>query len=481
MSEILAHAQYGRLTDPPASFLLTGVRLVDPSDGRDAVADLAVVGGQIVDGASAPGDLPSDVPRVDGRGLVAAPGLCDLHTHLREPGRAPGETVASGARAAAHGGYTTVCAMPNTDPPLDEAARVAYVSTLARDAAVRVRVIGAITRGRAGQELTDAAEMAAQGAVGFSDDGAALPTARLVRSALLALAPLGLPLIEHAEDASLADGTLMRSGSMATRLGLAGWPPAAELIIVERDIALAEETGGWLHLTHLSTAAALVAVRRAKDRGVHVTCDVTPHHLALTDAWVGGDRAFSWQEAEPASVGADPFGASLDASLAYDGSCRVNPPLPARADALALLAGAADGTVDAIATDHAPHPPERTAVEFAAASPGMIGLETALSIGLAAVEAGCLTLSQILAALSSRPAGLIGEGRSLAAGSTAELVVFDPGARWSVSRQTLASQSTNTPLLGMTLPGVVRLTVANGRITFNHGLLGEPSTAPHRM
>jgi dihydroorotase len=480
MSEILAPSQYGRLTDPPASFLLTGVRLVDPSGGRDAVADLAVVGGEIVDGAAA-GDLPSDVPRVDGRGLVAAPGLCDLHAHLREPGRAPGETVVSGARAAAHGGYTTVCAMPNTDPPLDEAARVAYVSTLARDAAVRVRVIAAATRGRAGQELTDAAEIAAQGAVGFSDDGAALPTARLVRSALLALAPLGLPLIEHAEDASLADGTLMRSGAIATRLGLAGWPPAAELIIVERDIVLAEETGGWLHVTHLSTAASLEAVRQAKDRGVHVTCDVTPHHLAMTDAWVGGDRGFSWQEPDPAGVEADPFGASLDASLAYDGSCRVNPPLPARVDALALLAGVADGTVDAIATDHAPHPPERTAVAFAEAAPGMIGLETALSIGLAAVEAGCLALGQILAALSSRPAGLIGEGRSLAAGSTADLVVFDPGSHRTVSRQTLASQSTNTPLLGMTLPGVVRLTVANGRITFHDGLLGEPGTAPHRM
>jgi dihydroorotase len=480
MSEILAQAQYGRLTDPPASFVLTGVRLVDPSDRRDAVADLAVVEGQIVDGGAA-GGLPSDVPRVDGRGLVAAPGLCDLHTHLREPGRAPGETVASGARAAAHGGYTTICAMPNTDPPLDEAARAAYVSTLARDATARVKVIAAATQGRAGQDLTDAAEMAAQGAVGFSDDGAALPTARLVRSALLALAPLGLPLIEHAEDPSLADGTLMRSGAIATRLGLAGWPPAAELIIVERDIALAEETGGWLHLTHLSTKAALEAVRRAKDRGVHVTCDVTPHHLALTDAWVAGDRAFSWQEPDADSIGADPFGASLDASLAYDGSCRVNPPLPARADALALLAGVADGTVDAIATDHAPHPPERTAVEFAEAAPGMIGLETALSIGLAAVEAGCLTLGQILAALSSRPAALISEGRSLAAGSTADLVVFDPGSHWTVSRQTLASQSTNTPLLGTTLPGVVRLTVANGRITFHDGLLAELRTAPHRM
>jgi len=478
MSEAFANARFGSLTDPPTSFLLTGVRVIDPSNGHDAVADLAVIDGRIVDGGAG-GDLPRDVQRIDGRGFVAGPGLCDLHAHLRQPGRAAGETVASGARAAAHGGYTTVCAMPNTDPPLDEAARVAHVSGLARDAAVRVRVIGAASRGRAGQELVDAAEMSAEGAVGFSDDGASLPTAGLVRAALLALAPLGVPLVEHAEDPSLADGALMRSGPIATRLGLAGWPPSAELTIVERDIALAEETGGRLHLTHLSTATALQAVRRAKDRGVRVTCDVTPHHVALTDAWVGGDRAFSWQEPDPAGLGADPFGTPLDPQLAYDGSCLVNPPLTTRPDALALLDGVADGTVDAIATDHAPHPPEHKAVEFAAAAPGMIGLETALSLGLAAVQAGCLTLAQLLGALSHRAAALIGEERGMAIGATADLVVFDMSAQWTVSRETLVSRSTNTPLLGMSLPGVVRLTVANGRATYDGGLLGGEGTAPH--
>jgi dihydroorotase len=478
MNEAFADARFGSLTDPPTSFLLSGVRVVDPPTGRDEVADLAVIEGQIVDAGSG-ADLLGDVRRIDGRGLVAAPGLCDLHTHLRQPGRGAGETVASGARAAAHGGYTTVCAMPNTDPPLDEAARVAYVSGLARDTAVRVRVIGAATRGRAGQELVDAAEMVVDGAVGFSDDGASLPTARVVRSVLLALAPLGVPLIEPAEDPSLADRALMRSGPIATRLGLAGWPPSAELTIVERDIALAEETGGSLHITHLSTATALEAVRRAKDRGVRVTCDVTPHHLALTDGWVGGDRAFSWQEPDPAGLGADPFGASLDAKVAYDGSCRVNPPLTTRADALALLGGVADATVDAIATDHAPHPPEHKAVEFAAAAPGMIGLETALSLGLAGVQAGCLTLAQLVGALSHRAAALIGEERGMATGTTADLVVFDMSAQWTVSRETLASQSTNTPLLGMSLPGVVRLTVANGRATYDGGLLGSEGTAPH--
>ena len=451
-------ARFGRLTDAPASFLLTGARIIDPSSGTDAVADLTVVDGVVV----APADAPSGLPRRDGDGLVVAPGFCDLHTHLRQPGGEAGETVESGARAAAHGGFTMICAMPNTDPPLDDAARAAFVSSLGREAACAVRVIGAVTRGRLGERLTDLAELADAGVVGVSDDGSAVSSAALVRSALTYLAPLGLPLIEHCEEPSLAAGAVMRAGATATRLGLGGWPASAELTIVERDIALAEETGGWVHLTHLSTAVALDAVRRAKARGVHVTCDVTPHHLALTDAWVAGDRHFAWEEPAASS-----FSGALDPALAYDGCCRVNPPLSSRADALALLAGVADGTVDAIATDHAPHPVERKLVEFGAASPGMIGLETALSLGLAAVEAGCLTLAQLVAALSVRPAALIGEEHSLAAGARADLVVFAPALRWTVDEETLASRSTNTPLLGRELPGVVRLTVAGGRITYD--------------
>ena len=306
----------------------------------------------------------------------------------------------------------------------------------------------------------------------MSDDGAAVATAPLVRAMLEELAEFGLPLIEHAEDATLAAGAVMRAGPIATRLGLPGWPASAELAIVERDIALAEETGGWLHVTHLATAGALEAIRRAKSRGVRVTCDVTPHHLALTDSWVAGSRQYAWEE--PTGVAAEPFSFPLDAGLAYDPSCRVNPPLASRADALALLAGVADGTVDAIATDHAPHPRERKAIEFGAAAPGMIGLETALSLGLAAVEAGRLTLLRLLGALGAGPAALIGESRSLLRGAPADLVVFDPAARWRVEASSLASRSSNTPLLGMEVPGVVRLTVADGRITYQDGLLGRP-------
>ena len=443
---------YGRLTDTLASFALRGIRIIDPAERVDRVGDLAVVRGTIAH----LNDLPRDAPWLDGDGLVAAPGLCDLHAHLRTPGDEAAETLESGTRAAARGGFTSVCAMPNTDPPLDEAARVRAVLVDAVDAAARVRVVAAATRGRAGEQLTDHGALADAGVVGFSDDGAVLPTGAVARRALAYLQPLQLPLVEHAEDPSLGGGTHMRSGPTATRLGLSAWPPSAERAIVERDLLLASETGGWVHFTHLSTAASLEPIRRARAEGIRVTCDVTPHHLALADTWVAGDRRFAWDESS-----------GSDSDLAYDSACRVNPPLPRREDAMALLAAVADGTVDAIATDHAPHPTERKNVPFGEAAPGIIGLETALSLGLAAVEAGRLDLPTLLAALSSRPAALIDESRSLTVGSAADLVVFDPGARWRVEAETLASRSSNTPLLGMELPGVVLLTVAAGRITYD--------------
>jgi dihydroorotase len=457
-------ARFGSLADPSATFALAGVRVIDPATNTDAVRDLVVA-----DGVIRNGEAPAGIPRLDAAGLVAAPGLCDLHTHLRTPGDERAETIASGMRAAAHGGFTTVCAMPNTDPPLDDPLRVRGLLANATHAAARVRVVAAATRGRAGEQLTDHGALAAAGAIGFSDDGLAVASAAVARQALSYLAPLGLPLVQHAEEPNLAAGSLMRGGPTATRLGLGGWPASAELTIIERDLALAAETGGWIHFTHLATAAGLEPIRRARASGVRVTCDVAPHHLALTDAWVAGDRRFAWEN------GRDPGSgwAGLDPELAYDGTCRVNPPLPTREDAMALLAALADGTLDAIATDHAPHPPERKAVPFAEAAPGLIGLETALGIGLAAVMAGHLELSTLLAALSTRPAALIGESRSLAAGSNADLVVFDPRRSWRVERSALASRSANTPLLGMDLPGVVRLTVAAGRITYDAGLIGS--------
>ena len=454
--------RFGSIADAPASFVLAGVRMVDPGSGTDAVRDLAVVDGRL----AAPSAADESVPRLDASGLIAAPAFCDLHTHLRQPGNEASETIESGTRAAAHGGYATVCAMPNTEPALDEPARVAWVRQCASDAAARVRVVAAATVGRAGEQPVAMEELARSGVVGFSDDGVAVASPRVARGLMTYLAGLGLPLIEHAEDPQLAAGALMRGGPTATRLGLPGWPASAELTLVERDVALAAETGARLHLTHLSTAAALDVVRRARERGLPVTCDVTPHHLAMTDAWVAGDQTFAWDE--PAGAGS--FEAALDPELAYDGRTRVNPPLPSREDALALLAGVADGTVDAIATDHAPHPPERKAVEFASAAPGMIGLETGLGIGLASVASGRLELMTLIAALSTRPAQLIGESRSLAEGEPADLVVFDARQTWRVTEEALASRSANTPLLGLDLPGVVRLTVAGGRVTYAHEL-----------
>jgi dihydroorotase len=436
--------RFGLLTDAPASFVLVGGRVVDPVDGTDGVRDIAVRGGVIVEAAD-------EAERIDAQGLVVAPGFCDLHTHLREPGSSGAETISSGTRAAAHGGFTTVCAMPNTDPPLDTPEAVAAVASAA--SSCRVRVIAAASRGRGGLELVDLTSMGRAGAIGVSDDGAAVPHG-LVTALLEGLAVLNLPLFEHAEDPATAADGVMRAGATASRLGLAGWSPRAELAIVERDIALAEAVGARLHLTHLSTAGALDAVRAARSRGVAVTCDVTPHHLAMTDAWVAGSRAFAWEEPAPRP------------DLAYDGRCRVNPPFASRDDALALLAGLDDGTVDAIATDHAPHPVQSKLVPFESAPPGLIGLETALSIGLLAVEVGRLRLRALLAALSARPAAIIGERRGLRTGERADLVAFDPAARWTVERATLASASVNTPLVGMELPGVVRLTVADGRVTY---------------
>lgn len=456
-------ARFGSLADPPASFVLRGVRIVDPDNGTSAIGDLSVVNGLVREELA-----PFDVPRIDAMGLVAAPGFCDLHAHLRTPGGEGAETIESGTRAAAHGGYTTVCAMPNTNPPLDDVWRLRGVTAAAADAAARVRVVAAATRGRDGEELTNHAALVDAGAVAVSDDGAAIGSAAVTRRTLSYLASLGRPLIEHAEEPTLAANGVMRAGATATRLGLEGWPVSAELAIVERDLTLAAETGGWVHFTHLSTAAAAARIRAARADGTRVTCDVTPHHLAFTDAWVAGDRRFSWDEA-------DDEPGPLDAALAYDGSCRVNPPLGTRDDALALLAAVADGTIDAIATDHAPHPPQRKAVPFVEASPGLVGLETALGIGLMAVAAGQLPLTTLIGALSSRPAGIIGERRSLADGSRADLVIFDPTRAWTVEPAALASRSANTPLLGMDLPGVVRLTVADGRVTYDDGLIGPAS------
>jgi dihydroorotase len=441
-------SRFGSLADAPASFRLVGARLIDPASVTDASGDLAVVDGVI----AAPADAPATLPAFDASGLVVTPGFCDLGAQAGEAG------VDDLARAAARGGWTSVCVASSAALPLTSAAEVQSVAGMRSSA--RLRPIAALTGG-AEEHLAELGALAEAGAVAIGD--AVSRSAALTRAALLYLAPLGLPLVVRPEEPTLAAGTLVRAGAVSSRLGLPGWPPSAELTVVERDLALAAETGGRVHFAHLSTAASVEAVRRARGAGVAATCSVTPHHLALTDRWVAGERRFAWEE-PPTSADAAP---AIHEALAYDPTCRVRPPLPSSADAAALRAALADGTVDAIATDRTPLPLQRTLVEFAGAEPGMIGLETALSLGLAAVAAGELSLVALLSAMSARPAALIGERRSLAPGTVADLVAFEPAATWRVERETLASVHANTPLLGRQLPGLVRLTVAEGRITYD--------------
>ncbi|MGH9268466.1 MAG: dihydroorotase, partial [Acidimicrobiales bacterium] len=363
------------------------------------------------------------------------PGLVDLHTHLREPGREEAETVESGARAAALGGYTAVVAMPNTDPPVDSAAVVRLVLDLGAKAACDVHPSGAITVGRAGERLAPMAEMAALGVRIFTDDGAGVQDARLMRRALEYASGLGVTLAQHCEDAALAAGGHMHEGAWSSRLGLPGVPAAAEELMVARDLALARLAGGRLHLLHLSTAGSVALVRAAKAAGQEVTAEAAPHHFTLTDAEVAG----------------------------YDTVFKVNPPLRGEADVAAVRAGLADGTLDAIATDHAPHSQEDKEVPFIEAPPGMLGLETALALALGGLG---LAVGRVLALMSWQPARIAGlaaeHGGPVAEGRPANLCVIDPAERWVVEPAGLASRSRNTPYAGRALTGRVRHTLLRG-------------------
>jgi dihydroorotase len=446
--------------------------LVDPAAGREGPGEIVVREG-ILDAVTwLEGD---DAEGVTANGVVVAPGFIDLHAHLREPGDEDAETVATGLAAAAHGGFTTVCAMPNTTPALDEPGVLALVRAAAEASGSPLELLahGAVTAGRAGETLAALGELADAGVVGFSDDGAPVRSATILRNALAYAGSLELPIVDHPEDATMTEGAEANDGLVATVLGLRGWPPAAEASAVARDLAILADVsrdvpGARLHLTHLSTAAAIDLVRTARAAGLPVSCDVTPHHLALTDEWVAGARRFAWE----AGDAGDPWSDDALVAAPYAPSLRVNPPLRTPADALACLAGLADGTVDAIATDHAPHTEVDKAVEFGLAATGVAGIETALGLVLFAVDAGCLTLSRAIAALTVGPAALLGarcrrHGRvGLVEGAPADLVVFDRGERWRVADDALATRGTHSPLLGMDLPGRVLLTMAAGRVAY---------------
>jgi dihydroorotase len=443
--------------------------LVDPVSGREGPGDVVVTDGALESVVWLDGD---DAGGIDDHGVVVAPGLIDVHAHFREPGNEDAETVASGLAAAAHGGFTTVCLMPNTTPALDDPAVLARVQAAAAASGSPVRALayGAVTAGRASETLAALGELADAGVVGFSDDGSPVASGPLLRNALTYAGALGLPIVDHAEDASLTAGSEAHEGFVATVLGLRGWPVAAEEAAVARDLAILAEVvrdapGARLHLTHLSTSGSLDLVRRAKAAGLPVTCDVTPHHLALTDEWLAGARRWAWE------ASGDPWADRAIVAPPYATSLRVNPPLRTPADAAACREALVDGTADAIATDHAPHSAVDKDVEFGLASNGISGIETALGVVLAAVDAGLITLVRAIESLTVGPAAVLGTraiGRpvGLVEGAPADLVVFDRSESWTVMSESLLSRGKNAPLIGRSLPGPVVLAVANGRLAY---------------
>jgi dihydroorotase len=431
------------------ALLLRGGRVIDPKSGQDGVADLLLLGDKVeaLQPRIGPDHLPKGTRVVNASGLLVVPGLVDLHVHLREPGHEYKEDIASGTRAAAAGGFTSVCCMPNTSPVNDCRAVTELILRRAQEVgAARVYPIGAISQKLRGEALAEMAELKEAGVVAVSDDGRPVMNAELMRRALEYARMLGLPVVQHAEDLNLAQGGVMNEGPAATRAGLRGQPACAESAMVVRDIELCAYTGAPYHVAHISTAASVRAVRRAKEQGLPVTAEVTPHHLMLTDV----------------------------ACCGYDTATKVAPPLRSEADREALRAALADGTIDCIATDHAPHATQEKDLEFDHAAFGMIGLELALPLGLRLVQEGVLSLQRLIAAMTSAPAAIFKlPGGGLAAGGPADVAVIDPKRRWRVERGALRSKSFNTPFQAEEMLGRAVLTVCGGRVV--HDELGAPA------
>ncbi|MBL7208832.1 MAG: dihydroorotase [Dehalococcoidia bacterium] len=436
------------------SLLIGGGRLLDPSQGIDSVGDLLVAEGKIAwvgdKGTASP---QPDSCTLDATGLIVCPGFIDLHCHLREPGFEDKETISTGTRAAARGGFTTVCCMANTNPPLDNQASIDYVKKTAQVAgAVRVLPIGCVTKGRQGKELTEMSELAEMGAIGFSDDGDSVASSRIMCLAMDYGRALDLPIIDHCEDKELASGGLMNEGWVSTRLGLKGIPAAAEEIIVARDLALAQLTGARLHIAHVSTRGSVELIRRAKEKGIAVTAEVTPHHLTLSE-----ERVMGWQ-------------AGKNDPLTYDTNAKVNPPLRSEEDIAALIEGLRDGVIDSIATDHAPHTLADKMCEFGFAAFGISGFETALGCLMGLVHSGELDLVMLVSKLTLEPARIIGsrygELGTLKPGCEADITLFDPDKEWVVSSQDFLSKGKNTPFDGCQFKGKVAATIAGGDVVY---------------
>lgn len=442
------------------TILIKGPRIIDPGRGVDEVGDILVRNGAILaSGQISSDDIPEGCRVVEAAGKVASPGFIDIHCHLREPGYEYKETIAAGTRAAARGGFTSICCMPNTDPPIDNSAMVEFILQRARDEGiVRVFPIGCVTKGRKGKELSEMEELAVAGVVAFSDDGDPVEDPNLMRLALTYSSDLGLPVTNHCQDRSLSRDGVMAEGRVATRLGLPGIPSAVEEAMMARDVALAELTGGRIHLAHLSTAGSVPLVKQARERGIPVTAEVCPHHLTITDEWVlGGQSA----------------GTGAGGTFAYDTLTKVYPPLRGQRDVDALVQGLAEGTIDCIATDHAPHELISKLVTYQDAPSGISVLETALGSALQLVHGGHMTLNALVERMTVGPARVLGDSfdhlSTLAPGSTADIVIFDPDLEWVVDPNEFQSMGKNTPLQGATLKGQGIATMVQGRFVYEDG------------
>jgi dihydroorotase len=438
--------------DAPLLLAFRRVRAIDPSRSLDAEIDVVVEQGVVTRaGRDAAKDLVESerVRVVDASGKLLLPGLFDLHAHLREPGQEYKEDIASGLRAAAAGGFTDVCAMPNTRPVNDTRAITEMIVAKARSVSgVRLHPIAAITLGQNGEALTEMADLKDAGAVAVSDDGRCVTSSAVMRRALEYASTFDLAVIQHAEDHALTAGAQMHEGVISTRLGLRGWPRVAEDAIVARDVLLAEYTRSKYHVAHVSTAGSVAIIREAKSRGIQVTAEVTPHHLLLTH----------------------------EAVLGYDTACKVNPPLREQSDVDVLRAALADGTIDCIATDHAPHSPLEKDCEFAEAAPGMIGLELCVPLLLQLVNDGVLPIARFVEALTSAPAKVVSLAPSrIAEGARADLTLVDPRDKWTIEPSRLRTKSKNTPFLKREVTGRVTMTIAGGRVVFEQLESGRAS------
>jgi len=426
--------------------LIRGGHIIDPSQRIDQVSDLLIAEGKImqIEGTA----IPIETKHFDASGLVVCPGFVDLHCHLREPGFEEKETIATGTKSATAGGFTTVCCMPNTEPPLDTPAAVDWVKQKAsRDSQTNLLIIGCITKGRKGEELTNMDRLAEAGVIAFSDDGDPVVSSQLMRRAMDHSRDLGLPVIDHCEDKTLSNNGIINEGQLSAKLGLKGIPAAAEEAVVTRNLALAKQTKARLHIAHVSTKGSVELIRRAKEEGISVTAEVTPHHLTLT-----GERIIGKAPNEP-----------------YDTNAKVNPPLRTQEDVQALIEGLKGAVIDAIATDHAPHTPADKNCELELAAFGISGFETALGCLMSLVHQGAISITQLISKLTCEPAKIIGRNDELGTLKTdapANITILNPEHEWIVNASKFASRGKNTPYDGSKFKGKVMATIVNGRIAY---------------